>query len=67
MYPNSLLFVHIFTERLSLNGNALTGTIATELGGLSSLEVLELQMNSLSGTIPSEFGDLYNISKFSYL
>ncbi len=46
---------------LSLNINSLSGTIPSELGSLSNLQLLSLSKNSLSGTIPSELGSLSNL------
>ena len=48
---------------LDLDGNQLTGTIPTELGSLSYLEVLDLDGNQLTGTIPSELGSLSNLEE----
>jgi len=50
-----------FIMRLWLGGNNLTGTIQTELGQLTHLEVLELYYNNLTGTIPTELGQLANL------
>lgn len=54
----------VFTESLSLNGNALTGTIPSEMGSLSSIQELRFDSNSIIGTIPDEFENLKNISKY---
>ncbi|MCE2399217.1 MAG: Ig-like domain-containing protein [Gemmatimonadetes bacterium] len=48
-------------DTLTLRGNSLTGEIPSELGDLSSLEVLWVLSNSLTGEIPSELGDLSNL------
>jgi len=48
---------------IKLNNNNLTGTIPSELGGLSSLQHLNLINNSLTGTIPSELGGLSSLTK----
>jgi len=45
------------------NGNALVGTIPSEIGKLKYLESLLLQSNNLSGTIPSELGLLTNLQQ----
>jgi hypothetical protein len=42
-------------------GNALTGTLPTELG-VSKLAVLELQQNLLSGPVISEIGGMRNLT-----
>ena len=46
---------------LDLGGNELTGTIPSELGGLSNLTGVSLSRNQLTGTIPSELGGLSNL------
>ena len=50
--------------QLNLYGNNLTGTIPSELGGLSSLTVLVLRDNNLSGAIPAA---LENLNSLQYL
>jgi hypothetical protein len=42
-------------------GNALTGTLPTELG-VAQLRVMELQENSISGPVPSEIGALSSLT-----
>jgi len=44
--------------RLSLNANALTGTIPAEVGALEALQSLSLSTNGLTGPIPAELGNL---------
>ena len=51
--------------RLLLADNNLSGTIPTELGNLSSLEILWLGDNDLSGSIPSELGSLSSLQDLS--
>ena len=55
-------------DRLSafaVTGTAMSGTIPSELGGMSELDFVYLNSNpSLSGTIPSELGEL---TKLHYL
>ena len=51
-------------ERMSLNGNQLSGAIPSELGNLANLERMSLNGNQLSGAIPSELG---NLDKLEYL
>ena len=46
---------------LLLGYNSLQGTIPTELGLLTSLQVLYVYDNSLQGTIPTEFGLLTSL------
>lgn len=43
---------------IDLKGRALTGTIAPELGLLSTLETLDLSFNRLTGSIPETFAEL---------
>ena len=42
---------------LSLSVNNLTGSIPTDLGNLTSLELLALGSNSLTGSIPADLGN----------
>ncbi|CAB9510345.1 LRR receptor-like serine threonine-protein kinase [Seminavis robusta] len=49
-------------EWLCINGNLLSGSIATEIGLLSSLQKLELQDTNLSGTLPKELVLLDNLT-----
>ena len=46
---------------LVLKNNQLTGTILSELGGLTNLQGLALDNNRLTGTIPSELGGLTDL------
>ena len=48
---------------LLLRNSQLTGTIPSELGKLSSLQVLSLHHNQLTGTIPPELGGLSNLQQ----
>ena len=50
---------------LDLSENDLNGTIPSELGYLTYLEVLYLSENQLSGTIPSALGILSNLIELS--
>lgn len=43
---------------LDLNNNGLAGTLATQVGSLSSLTQLNLSGNALSGSLPAELGNL---------
>ena len=47
---------------ISLSSYGLGGTIAPELGGLLSLEILLLDNNNLSGEIPNSLGSLPNLT-----
>lgn len=47
---------------LDLSENELNGTIPSELGSLTNLEVLKLSQNQLRGVIPPEFGNLTNLN-----
>ncbi len=49
--------------KLSLFNNSLSGTLPSELGSLSNLQVLSLNFSSLSGTLPSELGSLSNLQE----
>ena len=46
------------TKEYNLEYVSLDGTIPTELGRLTKLEILDLELNKLSGTIPTELGNL---------
>ncbi len=50
---------------LSLDNNALTGSIPAELGNLANLEWLNLSSNGLTGSIPTELGNLANLQTLS--
>ncbi|MBC9889348.1 MAG: hypothetical protein F7B06_05750 [Opitutae bacterium] len=50
---------------LRLSGNALTGKIPAELGGLANLVTLSLDGNQLSGPIPAELGGLTKLTGLS--
>ncbi len=50
---------------LDLSDNELNGTLPSELGHLTHLEVLYLSENQLSGTIPSALGVLSNLIELS--
>ena len=47
--------------RLELSGNNLKGPIPSELGKLSTLELLFLRWNNLTGEIPPELGNLTSL------
>ncbi|KAI8822278.1 hypothetical protein BJ741DRAFT_96920 [Chytriomyces cf. hyalinus JEL632] len=46
---------------VALAGNQLTGSIPTELGSLTSLNLLNLSGNQLTGSIPTELGQLTSL------
>ena len=48
-------------EWLELRSNQLTGSIPSELGNLTNLEILSLGQNQLTGPIPSGLGNLTSL------
>jgi hypothetical protein len=51
-------------KRLNLGMNApLTGTIPTELGSMTSLELLNLSSNQIGGTVPTELGNISTLQE----
>merc|ERR1712151_550069 len=48
---------------IDLNNYGISGSIPTEIGGLSSLTKLILNHNTFYGTIPTEIGDLTNLQE----
>lgn len=58
-YPHNLIFL-CFSAR-----NRLTGSINTELRGLSELRVLELEDGTIGGQIPDIFANLSNLEELS--
>lgn len=40
--------------------SGIGGSIPTEIGGMTSLKVLDMSTNEISGELPSEIGDLAN-------
>ncbi|GER30269.1 leucine-rich repeat receptor kinase [Striga asiatica] len=61
----SLQFLTGELHTVAVNGNYLSGSIASELGNLSQLENLDLSSNSLSGSIPASLGKLSKLVKFN--
>ncbi|MDQ0360312.1 leucine-rich repeat domain-containing protein [Breznakia pachnodae] len=53
-------------NQLYLNGNALTGSIPSDVGNLTSLTRLWLQNNQLTGSIPNEVENLISL-QYLYL
>ncbi len=49
--------------QLSLPGNNLTGTIPSQLGNATSLNILDLSNNKLEGSIPTQLGALVNLKQ----
>ncbi len=52
-------------RELNLASRGLSGTIAPELGNLSSLEIINFQSNLLSGSIPSSISELDNLTSLN--
>jgi len=53
-------------EYLYIGGNALSGTVLTELGILTNLVEFYIVSNSISGTIPSMIGALKSLGMCSF-
>jgi Leucine-rich repeat (LRR) protein len=47
--------------QVDLHGNNLTGTLPSQIGGLTNATLLYLYANSITGTIPDEIEDLSNV------
>lgn len=47
-----------YMRDIILNQNVLSGTIPSELMGLTGLNRIELKFNNLMGTIPNEIGNM---------
>ncbi|MGE5340025.1 MAG: hypothetical protein ACM3SY_00970 [Candidatus Omnitrophota bacterium] len=54
-----------YVVQIYLYNNHLSGTIPTQLGNFSNLQVLDLGWNNLSGTIPSQLGNLGQLRRLS--
>ena len=52
-----------YVLELDLFSNALSGSIPTEIGSLTSLEYLFLSNNALSGSIPAQIGSLTSLQQ----
>ena len=48
--------------QIRLGDNNLVGSIPSDLGDLSNLEILALEVNQISGVIPGELGNLSNLT-----
>lgn len=48
---------------LWLDGNAVNGTIPTQIGGLTNLASISLANNAISGSIPTEIGNLKGLRR----
>ncbi|NQU66937.1 MAG: leucine-rich repeat domain-containing protein, partial [Candidatus Marinimicrobia bacterium] len=51
-----------YVTQISFYNNNLLGSIPSELGNLTNLQVLHLYNNQLSGSIPSDLGNLMNLT-----
>jgi len=49
-------------EDLLLSSNSLVGSLPSQLGGLTALQVLDVGSNSIAGSIPSQLGSLTNLN-----
>jgi Leucine-rich repeat (LRR) protein len=50
-------------NELFLSNNQLCGSIPSQLGDLSNLNIINLYWNQLSGSIPSQLGNLSNLTE----
>jgi Leucine-rich repeat (LRR) protein len=50
-------------KKMAMSNSGIGGNIPAEIGGMTSLEVLDLSLNSFSGDLPSEIGQLENIEE----
>ena len=57
--PGRLSKIHV---GLKLHQNCFSGTLPSELGRLSLLQIVSLHSNKLSGTLPTQFGGLSEVS-----
>lgn len=69
-YRSAFSLIHLFHRLYFAAFNELRGTLPTEVGCLTNLQVLHLGSNSIGGTFPSELGlltslTLLNIGMFS--
>lgn len=62
--PASLGTITSLEHLLIAKNNGLQGSIPTEFGQLSQLQLLSLSENSLTGDIPSELGPLPQLNEF---
>ena len=50
-------------QELTLYDHEISGTIPSEVGNMTNLEILDIQNNAIRGSIPSEIGKLTNLRR----
>ena len=48
---------------MCLGHNEIGGTLPTQYGQLTALEVLQVDNNRLNGTLPTEYGNLFSLTE----